>query len=1302
MVIFSAFIYSPAGTYKTNNKIEEVFPPKTSSDPPIMYVVSGWLIHDVILDGEISSSDEWDDTASYIIPLDRAWGWPEKQVERRVKSMTVRFKNDDEWLYLLYQVPWPAAEVDIYDNGNIELFIGPHGPPWTESDYSGWAYGNYPLDLYGWDESSWTWDTDAIPPGVINVEGSASHDGEYYWFEFRKKLDSGDGTDWSLKPGDLVGDPNAAVVDNLLVGFWDNSGSVHYEQRINMQLGTTPKIKSNWLVNTVDPNGVVTPGEWDDAVAYNIDLNRTWWDPNRQSVPSGKVLTVRFKNDLNWLYALYEFPKSYGIEPERAGFAFIWSLSDNGWVWLDGGPVDEYWDGTKWTADVQNDVQGTGTTGSLYYRFEFKKKLDSGDGEDWAVWPGEVAGSPNSPALYPHLNIHLWDNELLSYFEQHISLQLSKPQLRSNWLTNNVELDGMITYSEEWDEAIDYDLNLYDETGWPTPLYLHSDKTLNVRFKNDGEWLYMYYEIQWSNPSNPPESAGIHYAFFSGIPSTDVDSGWVNRAGGTVDYYGWNGTTFFDDELVSGQNDVEGASTYDSINDLYRFEFRKRLNSGDGWDWSVTPGERMGSWDTAVEVEVWDYETASTVSTFIILDLMRSKTIHITDDFTLTTDLYFEPGDGIIIDSSDITIDGKGHKIIGSNSGSGIINGFGHDSLKIKNVTVQEFTTGISLFGVQNSDITGNYISDNKMGIVLSDPSTLNELTNNIIARNDWWGIMANSTGNSIWRNLLINNVNQFDELPGANSWYDATDKVGNFWSDYFGLDNGNLGRELGDYKGDTEIPHLGVDWYPLLDPSIPEAYGPLPYADWWMWGRGGSDASLSIVAPNDDEISEFVNTIGKMAFWASNPDYDDKEGEARELVMVALDPYHPIDEWEGGWALEVKNNADVSAEIHVDKVISGEGTIQSKRSFTESLGPGTELIVIDDFQYADPGEPADTEPGDVFIIDVDAPTVEIYQPGAYEYIYGSSVDIIGIATDDEGLDSITINSIAVNLQGTPTEFHFTATVENLVYGENVITIVATDTSNNLLTMERTVVRDHEIISISGPDDPVAIGTNIIMKVSFVHPDDPEDEICCGAWDWGDGTVPINVPKDELNDYVIDSHNYGETGVYTITIAVKNSLGHVVDTVTWSQFIVVYDPSVGFVTGGGWIDSPAGAYPTVSGLSGKANFGFVAKYKKGSTEPTGNTEFQFHVADLNFHSDTYQWLVIANGHAMFKGTGTINGGGSYKFKLTAVDGEITGDGIDKFSIKIWEEDEVDGDEFVIYDNKPGTAIGGGSIKIHNK
>lgn len=171
--------------------------------------------------------------------------------------------------------------------------------------------------------------------------------------------------------------------------------------------------------------------------------------------------------------------------------------------------------------------------------------------------------------------------------------------------------------------------------------------------------------------------------------------------------------------------------------------------------------------------------------------------------------------------------------------------------------------------------------------------------------------------------------------------------------------------------------------------------------------------------------------------------------------------------------------------------------------------------------------------------------------------------------------------------------------------------------------------------------------------------------------------------------------HYAAAGVYTISCRVTDDDG---DWGLSESLVVAYDPDAGFVTGGGWIYSAAGAYMADDSLEGKANFGFVSKYQKGKTVPSGNTEFRFQAAGLNFHSDAYEWLVVNQGgtNAQFKGSGTINGEGAYRFMLWAGDGSA-----DTFRIRIWEEDEF-GYETDIYDNGFDQELGGGSIVIHTK
>ena len=62
----------------------------------------------------------------------------------------------------------------------------------------------------------------------------------------------------------------------------------------------------------------------------------------------------------------------------------------------------------------------------------------------------------------------------------------------------------------------------------------------------------------------------------------------------------------------------------------------------------------------------------------------------------------------------------------------------------------------------------------------------------------------------SVYHNLLINNAEQLID-HGSNTWSDPNNGQGNFWSNYWGYDDGSGGRVAGDYVGDTLLPHEGV-----------------------------------------------------------------------------------------------------------------------------------------------------------------------------------------------------------------------------------------------------------------------------------------------------------------------------------------------------------------------------------------------------------------------------------------------------------------------------------------------------------
>jgi ELWxxDGT repeat protein len=231
--------------------------------------------------------------------------------------------------------------------------------------------------------------------------------------------------------------------------------------------------------------------------------------------------------------------------------------------------------------------------------------------------------------------------------------------------------------------------------------------------------------------------------------------------------------------------------------------------------------------------------------------------------------------------------------------------------------------------------------------------------------------------------------------------------------------------------------------------------------------------------------------------------------------------------------------------------------------------------------------------------------------------------------------------------------------------------------------------------SITGPPAPIPLGDSAQVTASFSDPN-PTDTHTCDI-DWGDGDQDTGVLTTTAQSCE-PIHTYSEPGVYGVTVTVKDSHGETDSQVF--EFVVVYDPDGGFVTGGGWITSPAGAYKADEILTGKANFGFVSKYKKGATVPTGQTQFQFKTGDLNFHSTSYDWLVIGGAQAQHKGLGTINGEGSFRFMLTAKDSAINGGpASDTFRIRIWNNDAGEG---IVYDNGTDQTLGGGSIVIHTK
>jgi hypothetical protein len=242
------------------------------------------------------------------------------------------------------------------------------------------------------------------------------------------------------------------------------------------------------------------------------------------------------------------------------------------------------------------------------------------------------------------------------------------------------------------------------------------------------------------------------------------------------------------------------------------------------------------------------------------------------------------------------------------------------------------------------------------------------------------------------------------------------------------------------------------------------------------------------------------------------------------------------------------------------------------------------------------------------------------------------------------------------------------------------------------------------VVNVTSPSYGALYAKPAIVNMTATFSDAGTSDTHTCSFNWDDTTSsPGTVSETNGSGTCTGTHTYNSAGVYTVKVTVTDDDG-ASTTVEW--MVVVYDPSAGFVTGGGWIDVAPGSYPAQPGLFGRANFGFSSQYKKGATVPTGETEFQFQVGNFNFHSSKYDYLVVSGFKAQFKGTGEVNGGPGYSFRLTAYDGALMNPkGPDKFRIKV-----MDSTGAVVFDNRMGTpddvdvadpqVISGGSIVIH--
>ena len=288
--------------------------------------------------------------------------------------------------------------------------------------------------------------------------------------------------------------------------------------------------------------------------------------------------------------------------------------------------------------------------------------------------------------------------------------------------------------------------------------------------------------------------------------------------------------------------------------------------------------------------------------------------------------------------------------------------------------------------------------------------------------------------------------------------------------------------------------------------------------------------------------------------------------------------------------------------------------------------------------------------------------------PDAYSYVFDGqwgyldhALGSASIVSQVLGVGDYHVNSDEPSVLDYNTDFK-TANLQNVLYAPDKFRI--SDHDPVLVGLYLNVPPVIDSLAVT----PTVVPVNSPVSLAATFSDANALDTHTAVIDWGDSSTSAGIVAEASGSGTVGgSHAYAATGVYTVSLTVIDDRG--MSDVATFEYVVVYDPNGGFVTGGGWITTPAGAYTPDSTVEGKSPVGFVAQYLPGATVPTGSLAFTLHAAGFQFKSTSFDWLVINGSNAQLRGVGTVNGAGTYQFLLTALDGRP-----DKLSLKIWETD----------------------------
>lgn len=367
---------------------------------------------------------------------------------------------------------------------------------------------------------------------------------------------------------------------------------------------------------------------------------------------------------------------------------------------------------------------------------------------------------------------------------------------------------------------------------------------------------------------------------------------------------------------------------------------------------------------------------------------------------------------------------------------------------------------------------------------------------------------------------------------------------------------------------------------------------------------------------------------------------------------------------------------------------------------------------------------------------DIDDPSLGL----DFQYTLDSGASVAGLPT---ALSSTSLGCVPTGSYGTTCQWEITGIVD-VPAGDYDIQVAVSDAELLTASTATELVVTPEDASVMFDDDnPLAVDVvapggdsvafDIIARISETQPDTAINAAAAGDISLANVAVRL-VPVGPGGTVAPDSCVTATSGsgyagiqevvcsfsgipVNTYTVDVLVDGGYY--TGGREDVLTVYDPSLGFTTGGGWFYWP-GTEDLANGYRGdKTNFGYTMKYNKKATKVQGSLLMIRHMADdqkYRIKSNAIYGLALGDdssipmGWASFSGKTTyLEPGmpepqGNHEFTAYVEDHDQPGNGIDRFWLVTRDKDGVLIPDLSVTEPAVGEAleIMGGNIVVPHK